>query len=206
MPELYADHDRRKRLREIYHIAFLLRQRLVPDVISAIMIYAELFEPHHLYTCRMDPVLVAEQYSSPRRCIKTPPIMCTARVKRPVRKVTFDIEAHDQGWAGDMNAGSWTWFIAQIERQDESDAPQQEQPEESSLPSEREIVRNPIAQREFTHHHVEWRADSDDVDEAKWVSSLVGGDLISVHALARYTGWINYVRSVSVTVHTVAII
>ncbi|KAI9657294.1 MAG: hypothetical protein M1821_002974 [Bathelium mastoideum] len=203
MLELNAEHDRRKKLHETYHTAFLLRQKLVPDVVSAIVDYAELFEPHHLCTCRIDPVMEVEQHDSPQQCAKTPPIISAARVQQPVRKVSFDIESHDQGWAGDTNAGTWTWFFARVERQPK-EGQQQEPLNELSIPREREIVRNIIAKREFTHHHVEWRADSDDEDEAKWVSRLCVGDVISIHAGAMYSGWVNHIRSVSVSVYTVA--
>lgn len=198
--------SRADNIHEIYHIVFLLQQRLVRDVIPAIIEYAELYEctpaerrsyPHHRVS----------QYEAPMRlliCDVTQPL---ARVLRPVRKIVFRINSHDQGFASDPNAGSWTWFSAQKLPAVDQDC--QISGAESSgavgVREYRELYRNPVADRRWVTHEVTWRADSDNSAEAEWVSSLKGGDRFAVYAWARYPAWVNHISDISVVLYTAAI-
>ncbi len=194
-----------KQLHNIYHIAFLLRQKLVPDVVPAILHHAGLFHRHVDSIYNDHPVLITQR-SAPYLCLETPPIKSSARVKNPVRKVVFSIQSCDQGWASDSNSGSWTWFTAGVVRRegegstpselidhdDDDDGDETEEledmPPEGFLKHERQILRNDVASRTFKHHIVEWTVDSEDEEERRWVSSLQNGDRIAVRAWAQYQG------------------
>ena len=83
-------------LRNIYETAFLLRQRLVPDVVPLILHYAGLFERHTYSTVRTRPLNIT-QSSAPNTCLTTFPIRSSAKLQYPVRKVVFAIQSCDQG-------------------------------------------------------------------------------------------------------------
>ncbi|KAF2724273.1 hypothetical protein K431DRAFT_282118 [Polychaeton citri CBS 116435] len=212
--------DVQAQLHRIYHVAFLLRQKLVPDVVPQILDTAGFYVAQ---TCARElpqPFTVV-QHASPRQVLETPPVTCSVRSKRPVRKVVFEIESHDQGWASDMDGGTWTWFTARIEQipspsppasdgdgtdGDEDAATEHRQPpaDEASddiRSNEIEIVRNPLASKQWVKHYVEMTAEDSD-----WVASLAVGDWITVQACAVFSGWRNHVKNVAVTVYTAAVV
>ena len=204
-------------LQDIYQTAFLLRQKLVPDVVPAILHYAGLFQRH---TCSAGPRpdnrhVIVTQNTAPQRTLVTPPIQSSARLQNPVRKVVFSIQSCDQGWASNREGGSWTWFTAGVypknEPEVEEAAPESEESsrvkrDDRFLPREREIFRNDIASSEMKLHLVEWSVNSENEDERKWVNSLENGDRIAVRAWAQFSGWQNKVKSVSVAIYTAALI
>lgn len=211
-----APSDGQKRLREIYHIYFLLRQKLVADVIPPIMNHAGFFERHASSTGEIKRSLVVSERWSPRMIFLTPPIRSSARIQHPVKKVAFLIKSHDQGWRSDPNAASSTWFTAGIDparddsRNDSKDA-QGESAETANtndkfMYRERQILRNEPASKEFRTHIVEWSVDSENDEEQQWVSGLRNGDQIAVRAWAQFPGWQNHVGSISVVIYTAAII
>lgn len=198
---------RREKIHEIYHIVFLLQQRLVRDVIPSILDYAELYEcttTAHTFS----PTMRVTESRAPMpllTCKITKPL---ARVSQPVRKIVFKLTSHDQGYASDMNAGSWTWFTAKkLPPAEESGqiGDDGDSTEASSAGTPKVIARNPIASRQWITHEVTWRADSKDPAESEWVSSLRTGECFVVHAWARFPGWVNHTSSVSVKVYTVAV-
>lgn len=202
-------------LRDIYHTAFLLRQKLVPDVVPAILRYAGLLQ-RHVYSAgpRTDNRhLIVTQNSAPKRTLITPPIQSSARLQNPVHKVVFSIQSSDQGWASNRDAGSWTWFTAGVypKNQPEDEEPADDEAarverDDRFLPREREIFRNDVASSEMKLHIVEWSADSKNADERKWVETLENGDRIAVRAWAQFSGWQNKIKSVSVAIYTAAVI
>jgi hypothetical protein len=197
---------RAERIHEIYHIVFLLQQKLVRDVIPAIIDYAELHECTTSEFHFQPLVRVSEQHA-PKQLLVCEIPRPLARVLRPVRAIVFTINSHDQGFASDRDGGSWTWFTAQ--KLDHTVGGDQTIADEDStpptLPEHRVIVRNPMARSRFTTHEVVWRADAEDPAEAEWVSSMQAGDQFIVHAWARFPAWVNHISDVSVKVYTVAV-
>lgn len=201
----------RSPLQNIYHIAFLLRQKLVSDVVPAILHHAGLFERTVCSTGLMDEIVVT-QARAPTKILVTKPLRSSARLQCPVRKVTFAFKSCDQGWA--TGGGSHTWFSARIlpvtarssARSDTSEAQDGEIQDESRADCEREVARNERASRSFGTHIIEWTSDSVDPEERQWVARLQQGDRIEVLAWACYPGWQNRVRSASVAICTAAIV
>ncbi|KAH9919844.1 uncharacterized protein B0H18DRAFT_1026441 [Fomitopsis serialis] len=123
-------------------------------------------------------------------------LCCTARIPpgvkdyRPLRRIVFTIESHDQGWRTSDDGGSWTWFEVG-----------------SDTASRRFIANNTAATRDFRTHRVQWDLIPNDEDpEAdtelhEWMSRFAGGEDISVFARAQFGGWKNYVRRVLVEVY-----
>lgn len=103
--EKYEVEDYASRRHTVYHIAFLLRQRLVPDVVPLILHHADLYY-HEGGFIESDHAYVVEEADSPRVVCASAAVRCGARTTRPVRKVVFEIESHDQGWASDLNGMS----------------------------------------------------------------------------------------------------
>ena len=194
-------------LRDIYHTAFILRQKLVPDVVPAILHHASLFERH---TCNTGPTtrpIIITQDTAPSTSLVTPHIHSSARLQNPVRKVVFSIQSCDQGWAKDRNSGSWTWFTAAVILKDQANAETLDFiRNDRFLTREREIFRNDVASGEMKLHIVEWSVDSENEEESRWVSALENGDRIVVRAWAQFTGWQNKIKRVSVAVYTAAVI
>jgi len=199
-----------EQVHDIYHITFLLQQKLISDVIPAILEYADLYSST-TSTTELFPTLEISQLEAPARLIECEIAKVKTRILKPVRKITFKITSHDQGFAVDHDGGSYTWFTAQ-----------KSLPETTLLPGSmlasdarneveydcyhRKICSNVVASLSFRSHEITWRADSRDPGEAKWVSSFVAGDRFAVYAWANYPAWVNHVCEVSVTVHYVAVI
>jgi hypothetical protein len=196
-----ARETRAEQLHRVYHIAFLLRQKLVPDVVPAVLHHAGLFE-RQVSNRRMDTQTVVNQQRSPQAIFVTPPITSSVRAQHPVRKVVFALQSNDQGWAEYRNEGSWTWFTAGILRHPEANGVGETSIEEGMkalrvddnaggdrfLDSERQIYRNDVACREAKLHIVEWNVDCDEKEERDWVANLQRGDKIVVRAWAQYAG------------------
>ena len=193
-------------IRDIYHTVFLLQQKLVRDVIPAIIEYAELYECTTTED-RFYPLLRIPENQAPKQLLICEIPRPVARVLRPVRKIVFSINSHDQGFASDRDGGSWTWFTAQKLSSSVND----DQPEASDsiatpvVNEHREIFRNPMASRRWFTHEIVWRANSNDAAEAEWVSSLQEGERFTVDAWARFPAWVNHVSDISVKVFTVAV-
>jgi hypothetical protein len=197
---------RTERIHEIYHIVFLLQQKLVRDVIPAIIDHAELHECTISETHFQPLVRVSERHA-PKQLLVCEIPRPLARVLRPVRAVVFTINSHDQGFASDRDGGSWTWFTAQKLAHpvgdDQTIADDSSTP--PTLPEHRDIIRNSMARSRFTTHEVVWRADAEDPAEAEWIQSMEAGDQFAVHAWARFPAWVNHISDVSVKVYTVAV-
>lgn len=203
----------RSQKHDIYHIAFLLRQRLVPDVIPQILHDAGIFERHTHSTGVEGRPMVITQNSAPCTTLATPPIQSSVRLQNPVRKVVFSIKSSDQGWASNRDSGSWTWFTVGVYPRNEDGAVDLQSEDvmrvkrdDRFLAREREIFRNDVASREMKTHIIEWSVDSDDEEDVKWVQALENGDRIAVRAWAQFSGWQNNVKSVSVAIYTAALI
>jgi hypothetical protein len=201
-----AMDPRASNIHDIYHTVFLLQQRLVRDVIPAIIEYAELYECAASED-RFYPIQRISEHQAPKQLLVCEIPKPTARVLRPVRKVAFRINSHDQGFASDRNGGSWTWFTAQKLSPTAEACQSEPNDATAALAAEehREIFRNPIANSHWFTHEIVRRADSEDAAEAEWVLSLKEGDRFAVHAWARFPAWVNHVSDISVKVYTVAV-
>ncbi|KAK3691930.1 hypothetical protein LTR37_018361 [Vermiconidia calcicola] len=196
-----------EQLRDIYHTAFLLRQKLVPDVVPAIIHHAGLFKRHTYSTGKVEHAVNVSERSAPYTCLTTDPIYSSARTQTPFRKVAFAIQSRDQGWVSNRDGGSWTWFTAGVlSPQDTTQEARDAAQGDSFLIWERQIYRNDVASKAFKTHIIEWTIDSDNGDERNWVLSLQRGDRIVIRAWAQFGGWQNKVKSVSVAVYAAAVV
>ncbi|KAM0721361.1 hypothetical protein Q7P37_002285 [Cladosporium fusiforme] len=193
---------------DIYHIVFLLRQKLVQDLIPGIWNQAEIYWTTETQTSFNKDAVVTER-RVPREILRSEVMPSPTRLQHPVRKIVFTITSHDQGWAGNKDQGSWTWFTARKVTSHLGNPPSAAGAGAAAVGpnnnSRRELCRNPVAKRRWTVHEVTWKADSDDAEEAEWVSSLEVGDFVALDAWARFPGWSNTIQQASITIHTAAV-
>lgn len=177
---------------EIYHIAFLLRHKLVPDLIHPIIQHAQLYEN---ISTTSNAYMVVRVNNSPRTCITTPQIASNTSTRTPIRSVKFSITSKDQGYVAYPGSGSWTWFTAGIIK-----------PGCGEIYNEREVLNNVTTSNGFITQHVTWSADSENQEEADWVRGLQYGDAVAVMAHAKYLGWVNTIVSAQVTISQAVIV
>jgi hypothetical protein len=178
--------------RDVYHVAFLLRQVTLPDLIPGILDLAE-YWPKTSVSCH-DQKSYKENSNAGVGYV-------TAGVAgmvgpRMVRKVMFSITSHDQGYCDDASQGSWTWFEANVQLSHD---------QEPSDFIRKELFRNVTANRNYKTHEVTWSYDAEDAEERSLVRSLRSGSVISVHPRARFPGWENYVSSASIEIYAAAV-
>jgi len=177
---------------DVYHVAFLLRQVTLPDLIPEILDLAEYWPK--LSRSRQDQITYRENHNAGNRYVVAGVAGMTG--PRMVRKIVFSVTSHDQGWCGDASAGSWTWFEAQV------------QLSYNQVPSEFtriELFRNVTADRNYKTHEITWSYDAEDDEERNLVLSLQSGSVILVHPWARFGGWVNHVSSASIEIYAAAV-
>ena len=110
-------------------------------------------------------------------------------VSRPIpagkalKKVVITVISKDQGWSGHQNdhgtyQNSWTWFELSV----------------GSDSGERwrgEVVRNLHAHGDFKEHTIE-------ILDGKLYEKAESGDVLTVWALAKFSGWKNTVKKVKI--------
>ena len=208
----YETEPRAEQIHNIYHITFLLRQKLIRDVVPAILEYADLYgsttSAKNFY-----PNLEVYQENAPKLVIECEIANVKTRILRPVRKITFKILSCDQRAAQNRSEDSWTWFTARKSSPEMALLPgcmlDVNERNEIEYRKHREICSNDMADWPWPFgkwHTITWRADSLDPVQAEWVSSLVAGDRFAVYAWANYPDWVNHVTEISVTVHYVALV
>ncbi len=186
----YRPHD----AHDVYYVAFLLRQVLVPDLIPPVLDLAEYWTKtsHH----RRDPQSCVEDTAG-RPFLST--AVSNAFGPRMVTKVEISITSRDQGWSSFSQShgtyeGSWTWFEAEV------------RPSNGGQDCiRRELCRNVHAGRQYKSHVIEWRYDAEDEEERNLVRSLGGESSISVVPWARFPGWKNNVSCASIDVYGAAV-
>ena len=198
-----------KDLHDVYHVAFLLRQKLPAELATEILDYAECWVKssascsYHMTVTERD-VLVGGDGQEMRGVLYHTSALISGTYEQlsalhPVRRVVFTISSRDQGWS-DYRAShgtyndSWSWFEAEVLNwgpDSEADA----------VPPRR-ITCNIHAHGDYHTHVVEWNYDSDDADERAWVRRLRRGSKIGIDVWARYPGWTNSVRSANIDVYT----
>lgn len=200
-------------MHEIYHTTFLIRQKLIPDVVSLILHHANIFER---CTSSKKELLAVREQGAPCTYLVSDPIQSTARVVKPVQKITFAINSCDQGWVTDPDNGSWTWYTAGVlekERVKDSEVDIlldslsfSTRPKTKFLARERQILRNEAGCKDFKLRIVEWSSDSHDEEERNWVRSLQNGDRIVVRVWAKYSGWQNTIKYASIVTYMTAVV
>lgn len=196
-------------LHQIYHTVFLLRQKLIPDVIPAILHHAGLFE-HQTFRVDEFATTFHSGHGKEYDCLTTAPIRSTARIKCPVRRIIFEIESRETIWERRDGSCCWTRFTAGIlpppEEVKDLDGEVREFSQQGGLLNEREIGRHDSALREVKTYMLQWTVDSDDEEEREWVESLANGDSLVVRASALYPGFVNKIHTVSVALYMGAIV
>lgn len=191
-------------IKEIYHIAFLLRQVLVPDLIPQILSYADIYLVS-TFCKKHDLIITREQ--SPQICLFTPPIWSRARRKNPVVKVSFRIQGRDEGLNLGIGRSFFTAALVREQVSEHSGAEGYLKALEHPVPeSQRHICTNAIASDIYETHVVEWRSDAEDPEESSWVARLRAGDRIVVKGHAQWATFSNHVAEVEVRVYTQAVV
>lgn len=183
---------------DVYHVAFLLRQVLVPDLIPPILDLAE----YWTRTCydRRDPQSCVEYTAGKPYLIA---VVGGGVGPRMVRRVEFSITSHDQGWSSYAQwhgtyEGSWTWFEAEVRLAGGTAA-------EAVDCVRRRLSTNVHAEKRNRTHVVEWRYDEEDEESRSLVRSLVGASVISIVPWARFMGWENHVSCASIEIYSAAV-
>lgn len=209
------------RRRELARIVFLLRHKLIIDLIPPILEYADCFD-QYIVGEDLDYEIMLSEREAPRDILVTPPVVANVFLRHPVRAITFEVRSHGKGWVGGGSDHCWTWFTTRLIKYGHEtpstachapDMDIYDSPEpsinrrdrswtETADPEKYQLFRNPAAVRDC-QHKVEWRADFEKEDEAGFVRSVEQGDGIAVLAWASH-GWVNHIKHVRVTVHTVA--
>ncbi|KAJ6482579.1 hypothetical protein C8R45DRAFT_1215344 [Mycena sanguinolenta] len=216
---------------DVFQVRRCLLNYLPPELVNTILDEAEYWPRIRSTRNRLLVVHASSSSDSNAslRCLVTPPFPAAQALGGPsahlrVKLVKFDIVSNDQGWGGDPQdhgsyIGSYTWFEAVILRR----APQ---PEGRRLSPARPLFEvadqegrsrwlvqtNRCATVQAETHSIVWRADgmesaSGDREEngsgdgAGFIGLLAPEDCIGIVARARFPGWVNCVRSVSVVVY-----
>lgn len=204
--------------RDIYHIAFLLHQKLPADIVPMILDHAELWK-----TIRLDTPHVPErrvhEHDSPR--IQAGAIVPYYIPKGQIRLIRFKTVSRDQGWSSypehhNTYEASWSWFEAGVvEPMDEDFLSCRHTRYEGdhlrsclAKPStykwgSKRIVTNIHAGKVFQEHIVEWRGNDEKFQQM--LREIGGGYGIEVSACAQYPGWYNYVQSVQIEIECAAV-
>jgi hypothetical protein len=177
--------------RDVYAVLFVLRQRLVADVLRDIVDAAEYWLKTS--TIRSDRVVVVERTAGAPYVV-SPAVEGNGR--RPVRKVIFTITSHDQGWSdyGEHHGTyvhSWTWFEARVMG---ADGKERREGRDGVPVEPLKLVRNVHASEEARTHTVVVESKGGD-EGAEWVRGLRAGEAIAVVPMAMYPGWANHVLS-----------
>lgn len=175
-----------------------------------------------------DDRLLVTQAQSPLPIIRTRAL--TEEEVRRIRRVTFEVVSHDQGWSsfhtthqGTFEA-SWTWFEAVVRHAKPTSLPSsaaeaglhQETSDKSTTALENQDAdKEPSSKEAETHSNKEQRWDIQRNRHAgkEWerhqiekdidsdlVQSLRAGDVIGLDACAVFPGWQNFIQSARVEV------
>jgi hypothetical protein len=205
--------ENHKDLRDIYHTAFILRQKLPPELVPSILDFAEYWVKssasctYHMNITERDLRVGSESSSDLKGALYHTSPLIAGDYERfstlsPVRKVIFTITSKDQGWSSyPENYGtyenSWTWFEAIVLDWDEDVIAQ------PILP--RRICTNVHAGSDYKTHVTTWTWNSEDEQERMWIHRLRRGSKIGINVWARFPGWSNSVHSANIDIYTKAI-
>lgn len=205
--------------KDIYHICFLLRQKLPAELVVDILEYASCWlrssvSIQHEVNVRDNGLAIrpGDTYLS-----SLPIGECRSNTQNgvalaglhPVRRVEFTITSRDQGWSSysedhGTERGSWTWFEA-LARDATEKTFQEHRAELGRNPREGEVVlRNIHAGTEWTTRTVTWFAHEDD-KKSEWVRGLKRGQIVDLTVWARYPGWLNKIKDAKIDIYTAVI-
>jgi len=219
-----AHPDDRLLSSEVIQIAILLRQKLPGDLIPLILDFAQYWDVvHSAHSPRPDRI---GELQAPK--LQTALIVPQHIPRGAIRRIRFITESRDQGWSSypedhGTYRGSWTWFETGIRGLDASNTEDQAtllQPVDcqhrNALDVEhrqlcmqdvtrykygsRSIATNIHAGVDFAKHVVEWDGYHEDDDVRRMVKELKGGHRIEVSAHAKFPGWCNYVKFVTIEI------
>lgn len=193
----------------INHIIFLLRQKLIPDVIPSILHHAELFEHHSFRVDDITTIHSGTHLGKEYDCLTTPPLRSRARIKCPVQRIIFEIESREAVWERRDGSCCWTRFTAGILPPPDSEDVDDEARrflQQGGLLNAREIGRHDSALREVKTYILQWTSDAEDEEERLWVRSLANGDRLVVRASALYPGFVNKIHTVRVALYMAAVV
>ena len=184
--------------RDIYHVDFLLRQVLVPDLVPTILDLAGYWLKST--TARAQRVAINSR-SAGFVYLKSHEI--ASDLPHPVRRVEFTVTSRDQGWSDQEQhhgtyVNSWTWIDAGVSRETK----QEDGTVSRTIVNKREVCRNVNAGKQDKTHTVVFSHDAEDEEEHEWIRNLKTGDSIAVAVEARYPGWTNNVHSCDISVFT----
>ncbi|KAI1333095.1 ankyrin repeat-containing domain protein [Xylariaceae sp. FL0255] len=132
------------------------------------------------------------------------PVKLPSHPRMRVRRVSFKIRSHDQGysWKQDELGGTylfaWSWFRAGLIRAE--DLNHLKTPGRGRFKNTRHVRRNVHASRDYRTYHVTWDRDSGDPSDAEWMDPLQPEDGIIVRAACSSDGWENHVESLTIDV------
>lgn len=179
-----------------YRSRFAQKERAVRDLAARILDEAQYWLRS---TKRSDEPLAANE----AECASIPPYIVSdpiyGRSEQPVRRVTFNIRGHDQGfsdypeWHGTQQR-SFTWYEVGIHRADGSHFVFTDK-------DERNLVAN---------FHAVWTTSTYRIDcgyeagqrACRWMSELEPGDCVAIRMRAQYLGWVNYIEAASIEIYT----
>lgn len=219
---------------DVYHVAFLLQQKLPPELVPQIMDQAEYWLKSTVslqqYMEVSDIRIIGrrDEYLCPGvTYVSTLPIGeypgeeengIAVVGHNPVRKVVFTIDSQDQGWSSYPNdygteRRCWTWFEAVVRElsqpvyQDVVRAHQESGSQDAvePPPQGREVLRNLHALRQWRSYTRAWSILDDDEEVRQWVSDLKRGQVIDLTVWAKYVGWRNRVRGATIDVYSAAV-
>ncbi|WPH03523.1 Hypothetical protein R9X50_00640300 [Acrodontium crateriforme] len=178
--------------RDIYKTTFLLRQRLVLDLIPQILDLAEYWTQTSVE--RSAKICVDDTSAAREQPYLVLPL--SQHDCRWIRKICFTVESCDQGWSSYPHdhgtyVNSWTWFDAKVKGPDGD--------------FKHMVFANVHAGRDYHIHRVQWTADSTDENEKKFFEHLLTGNELSLVPMARYAGWRNRVKNARIDVYFAAV-
>lgn len=185
---------------EVYHVAFLLRQVTVTDLVPAILDAAGYWTKQTSF--RDDHVEVRERDAG-YIYLSTQPI--ESPLRRSVKRIVIATQSHDQGWSSYHHdrgtyRNSWTWLcVSKISAGDFTQPRLKVTEDESPLIR---IVTNKHAQKESVTHIVDWPNGCRDEESWDFFKNLKHDDIILISVWARYQGWMNAVQSVRAEIFT----
>jgi len=202
-----------KDLYDVYHTAFILRQKLPPELVPSILDFAEYWVKssasctYHMNITEQDLRVGSGSSSELKGTLyHTSPLIAgnyeQFSALNPVRKIVFTITSKDQGWSSYPECygtyeNSWTWFEAEVLDWNEGDTARWIPP--------RRICTNVHAGRDYKTHVTTWAWDSEDEHERMWIRRLRRGSKIGINVWARFPGWSNSVHSANIDIYTAAI-
>ncbi|KAF2432088.1 hypothetical protein EJ08DRAFT_162548 [Tothia fuscella] len=194
---------------DIYHIAFLLHQKLPMELVPQILDSAECWLKSTTHTDERIAVGDQDLLNHDDEDIRegapyllSPPLgLGGSSGQHPVRKVVFTITSKDQGYSWDTEyhgtyENSWTWFEAAVRTTDDRNA---------ARIGNKRIISNVHAGQSYKTHVISLSYDSAKKEDKVWVEALARGQYIELSARAKYPGWTCFAKYAQIDVYSAAV-